>query len=58
MEEITKETRSIYIDPKVWEAAKIQAGNVSLSVLITMLLEKWMDDEIDLAIKPIKSKVK
>lgn len=57
MEETVKETRSIYIDPKVWEAAKYQAGNVSLSVLITMLLEKWMNGETDLAIKPIKSKV-
>lgn len=58
MEKTIKETHSIYIDPKVWESATYQADKVSLSVLITMLLEKWMDGEIDLAIKPIKMKGK
>ncbi len=40
------EQYSVRMTPSLWETAKRKAGFVPLSVVIRMLIEKWLSGEI------------
>lgn len=40
------EQYSIRMTPSLWETAKRKAGFVPLSVVVRMLIEKWLSGEI------------
>jgi predicted RNA-binding Zn-ribbon protein involved in translation (DUF1610 family) len=54
MKENIKEmvTRSVYVDKSLWEKASRAAEQFSLSLIITMLLKKWIAGEISLTFEP------
>lgn len=51
-------TTSIYIRKRIWERLKDTTGRNNVSSIVDMLIEKWLDDEIDISIKPKKKGTK
>ena len=49
---ILKVVRSISISKVLWEKSQEQAGRVSLSLIISRLLEMWLAGEVKITIEP------
>lgn len=47
-----KVVRSLSVSQELWEEAQKQAGNISLSLIISRLLEMWIAGEIKIIIEP------
>jgi hypothetical protein len=46
-------TRSIYIDRTLYDSSTKAAGGLSVSQIISLLLEKWLNGKIQVEIKPV-----
>ena len=57
MENKTQNQRSVYINTPLWQKAKEQAGTVSLSFIISQLLEMWLNGEVKITIEPTKENI-
>ena len=49
---ILKVVRSISISKTLWEKSQEQAGRISLSLIISRLLEMWLVGEVKVTIEP------
>lgn len=47
-----KVIRTIYANFSLWQHAQRQAGNISLSMIISRLLEMWLAGEVKVTIEP------
>lgn len=58
MENSDKITTSIYIKRDLHERLREAVGEVGISLVISKLIEKWLDGETKLEIEPVKNKAK
>ena len=49
---VLKVVRSISISKRLWEKSQEQVGDISLSLVITRLLEMWLNGEVKITIEP------
>lgn len=49
---LLKVVRSISISKGLWEKSQSQAGDVSLSLIVSRLLEMWLAGEVVVTIEP------
>lgn len=49
---VLKVIRSISISRRLWEEAQKQAGDISLSLIVSRLLEMWLAGEVKVTIEP------
>lgn len=54
----SKETKSVYIRPSLWDEAKRQAGDANLSLIVAELLQLWIDGKVTVAIEPVSNRLR
>ena len=57
MEEKDQKQKSVYINTSLWKKAQQQAGEASLSFIISRLLEMWLSGDIKIIVEPIQDRV-
>lgn len=56
MEDKDQKQKSVYVSTPLWKRAQKQAGEASLSFIISRLLEMWLDGEVKITIEPVENR--
>lgn len=49
-----KSSQSVYVDNKLWQEAKLKAGEAGVSLIVAKLLRMWLSGQVVPTLEPMK----